>query len=96
MNQFEPPNPIAAFLGDVWIDAARHYGKPMTYEQEQLARQECARFSESQGFSGDFFWPTRLGAYDPLRPSPMCPRKFIEPARILPYPNWQWNAKIEA
>ena len=49
MNQLEPPNPIAAFLADVWIDAARHYGNPMTYEQEQLARQECARFSENQG-----------------------------------------------
>ena len=48
MNQLEPPNPIAAFLADVWIDAARHYGNPMTYEQEQLARQECARFSENQ------------------------------------------------
>jgi hypothetical protein len=50
MNQFEPPNPIAAFLADVWIDAARQYGDPMTYEQEQLAREECARFSEQQGF----------------------------------------------
>jgi hypothetical protein len=72
MNQFEPPNPIAAFLADVWIDAARHYGGPMTYEQEQLARQECARFSESQGFPGDCFWPTRPGAYDPLRPNQLC------------------------
>jgi hypothetical protein len=40
MNQFEPPNPIAAFPADVWIDAARQYGDPMTYEQEQLAREE--------------------------------------------------------
>jgi hypothetical protein len=55
MNQFEPPNPIAAFLADVWIGAARHYGNPMTYEQEQIARQECARFSESQGFPGNSF-----------------------------------------
>jgi hypothetical protein len=51
MNQFEPPNPIAAFLADAWIDAARQYGDPMTYEQEHLAREECARFlSEQQGF----------------------------------------------
>jgi hypothetical protein len=49
MNQLEPPNPIAVFLADVWINAARHYGNPMTHEQEQLARQECARFSENQG-----------------------------------------------
>ncbi len=51
MNQFEPLNPIAAFLADVWIDAARQYGDPMTYEQEQRAQEECARFSEQQGFS---------------------------------------------
>jgi hypothetical protein len=54
MNQFKPPNPIAAFLADVWIDAARQYGDPMTYEQEQLAREACARFSEQQGFHRDF------------------------------------------
>jgi hypothetical protein len=62
MNQLEPPNPIAAFLADVWIDAARHYGNPMTYEQEQLARQECARFLANQGFPRDFFRPTRVSA----------------------------------
>ncbi|MGO8858964.1 MAG: hypothetical protein ACLQO1_25185 [Steroidobacteraceae bacterium] len=56
MNQVEP-NPIAVFLADVWIDAARQYGAPMTYKQEQLAREECARFSEQQGFR-----PTRASA----------------------------------
>jgi hypothetical protein len=51
MNHFEPPNPIAAFLAEVWIDAARQYGGPMSYEQEQFAREECARFSAQQVLS---------------------------------------------
>jgi hypothetical protein len=54
MSQFEPPNPIAAFLADVWIDAARQWGDPMTYEQEQLAREECSRYSEQQGIRRNF------------------------------------------
>jgi hypothetical protein len=33
---------VAAFLADVWIDVARHYGNPMTDEQEQLARLEVS------------------------------------------------------
>jgi hypothetical protein len=53
MNQFEPLNPVAALLADAWIDAARRHSNPMTYEQEQLAREECARFSERQGFRRD-------------------------------------------
>lgn len=84
MNQFEPPNPIAAFLADVWIGAARHYGNPMTYEQEQIARQECARFSESQGFPGNSFWPTRLDAYDPLRSRHCAPESSLNQLRFSP------------
>jgi hypothetical protein len=64
MNQFEPPNPIAAFLADVWIDAARQYGDPMTYEQEQLVREECARFSEQQGFRRSALQSVALRAID--------------------------------
>lgn len=91
MNQFEPPNPIAAFLADVWIGAARHYGNPMT---ERIARQECARFSESQGFPGDSFWPTRFDAYDPLRPRHCVPESSLNQLGFSPIQIGQWDAKI--
>jgi hypothetical protein len=47
---------VAAFLADAWIDVARHYGNPMTDEQEQLARLECTRFLENQRFLRDSFF----------------------------------------